>query len=93
MREKRGVLLTGILILFSSLFCLSASGHSTIRGDINGDGVVDMVDAMLIAQYAGGMNPDNFNADAADINTDGKTDDEDAILAAQYGIILVHHAG
>lgn len=50
-----------------------------ILGDVNGDGVVDMKDALKVIQYYVGNNPSDFNAAVADLNGDGEYDMKDAI--------------
>jgi hypothetical protein len=58
-------------------------------GDVNGDGTVDIVDALLTAQYFVGLNPANFNAANGDVNCDGSIDIVDALLIAQYFVGLI----
>jgi hypothetical protein len=50
-----------------------------IKGDVSGNGKVDMNDALLIVNYLMGNAPDGFNAAAADINGDGVVDIADAV--------------
>ncbi|MCW8965689.1 MAG: glycoside hydrolase family 3 C-terminal domain-containing protein, partial [Candidatus Pacearchaeota archaeon] len=57
-------------------------------GDVNNDGSVDIVDALLIAQYYVDLNPANLNPEAADTNCDGQIDIVDALLIAQYYVGL-----
>jgi hypothetical protein len=59
-------------------------------GDVNSDGSIDIVDALLIAQEYVGLNPSPFNASAADTNCDGGIDIVDALLVAQYYVGLVN---
>ena len=58
-------------------------------GDVNDDDVVDIVDALLIAQYYVQLDPNPFNADVADVNGDGVIDIIDALLVAQYYVDLI----
>jgi endoglucanase len=58
-------------------------------GDVNSDGTVDIVDALLSAQYYVGLNPANFNAANGDVNCDGNVDIVDALLIAQYYVGLI----
>jgi len=58
-------------------------------GDVNDDGSVDIVDALLTAQYYVGLNPANFSPDNADVNCDGSVDIVDALLIAQYYVGLL----
>jgi len=71
------------------------SGSVTISdinnlGDVNGDGGIDIIDALLTAQYYVDLNPANFNAGAADTNCDGNVDIIDALLIAQYYVGLLN---
>lgn len=58
-------------------------------GDVNTDGAIDIIDALLIAQYYVGLNPAGFDASRADVNCDGGVDIVDALLVAQYYVGLV----
>lgn len=58
-------------------------------GDVNNSGSIDIVDALLIAQYYVGLNPSNFNQAAADTNCNGTIDIVDALLIAQYYVGLI----
>jgi endoglucanase len=60
-------------------------------GDVNSSGSIDIVDALLVAQYYVGLNPSNFNAGAADTNCDGSVNIVDALIIAQYYVGLVDH--
>jgi M6 family metalloprotease-like protein len=58
-------------------------------GDVNGSGSIDIVDALLIAQYYVGLNPANFSAASADVNCTGSIDIVDALLVAQLYVGLI----
>ncbi len=60
-----------------------------LPGDVNGSGVVDIVDALLCAQYYVGLNPANFNTACADVNCSGAVDIVDALRIAQYYVGLI----
>jgi hypothetical protein len=53
-------------------------------GDVNGDGVVNIIDAQKTSQYSAGLNPSDFDPKAADVNEDGTVDNTDALLIAHY---------
>lgn len=53
-------------------------------GDVNGDGIVNIVDALLIAQYYVGFITELEQRCAADFNNDGVITIVDALLVAQY---------
>ncbi len=59
------------------------------RGDANANGTVDIVDALLIAQYYVGLNPPGFVSANADTNCSGGIDIVDALLIAQYYVGLI----
>ena len=80
-----------ILICFFLLVCFTAStslyGQET--GDVNEDGVVNIVDALMIAQfYVGLIDPSALNITLADVNGDGGIDIVDALLVTQYDVGL-----
>jgi len=58
-------------------------------GDVNGDGVIDIIDALLTARYSVGLNPEGFNVDQGDANCDGSINIVDALLFAQYFVGLI----
>jgi len=62
---------------------------SATCGDVNSSGAIDIVDALLIAQYYVGLNPSNFDSAAADVNGDSGIDIMDALLMVQYYVGLV----
>ena len=83
MKIKSKVLYFSIFILMGILFsALPAFGQSC--GDVNNNGSVDIVDALLIAQYYVGLNPSPFYTNVSDTNADGSTDIIDA-LAIESG--------
>ncbi|MBN2444252.1 MAG: glycoside hydrolase family 127 protein [Spirochaetales bacterium] len=72
----------------STLGSTSPDGNLEL-GDANGDGVVDIVDALIIAQSYVGLNPPHFIPANADTNCDGNIDIVDALLIAQYYVGLL----
>jgi hypothetical protein len=62
---------------------------ATLTGDVNGDGSINIIDALLVAQVYVGINVNNFNAETADVNCDGVLDITDALLIAQYYIGII----
>ena len=62
---------------------------SAVQGDVNGNGKVDIVDALMTAQYYVGLNPLGFNPDSADTNCDGNINIVDALLIAQFYVGLI----
>ena len=73
-----------LLLLFGISLIVAAE-----CGDVNSDGTIDIVDALLIAQYYVGLNPANFDSTAADVNSDNSIDIVDALLIAQLYVGLI----
>ena len=59
-------------------FTWTSDGNYT-KGDVNGDGDVDIADAVCIVNYVVSKPNTNFNAEAADANGDGDIDIADAV--------------
>ncbi len=77
-------------IVISMLIALAcAAGFAQSTGDVNGSGSVDIVDALLVAQFYVGLNPANFNQAVSDVNCDGSTSIVDGLLIAQYYVGLI----
>ncbi|MBN2442642.1 MAG: RICIN domain-containing protein [Spirochaetales bacterium] len=60
-----------------------------MKGDVNSNGTVDIVDALLTAQHYVDLNPPGFVATNADVNCSGTIDIVDALLMAQYYVELI----
>jgi endoglucanase len=58
-------------------------------GDVNSSGTVDIVDALLVAQYYVGLNPSGFVVANGDTNCSGTVDVVDALRIAQYYVGLL----
>jgi hypothetical protein len=58
-------------------------------GDVNIDGRIDIVDALLVAQYYVGLVPANFNPGNADVNKSGSIDIVDALRIARFYVGLI----
>jgi len=68
-----------------------AGDPTALKGDINGDGRVDLADAVLALKVMAGLKPagirENYSTSGADVNGDGK------VGAADVGYILQYAAG
>jgi endo-1,4-beta-xylanase len=64
-------------------------GCSCTLGDANCSGSIDIVDALLVAQFYVGLSPANYNSCAADVNNSGTADIVDALRIAQYYVGLI----
>ena len=76
-----------ILLLFTCLCTVNLTAQVT--GDVNFDNEIDIIDALLTAQYYVGLNPSPFNIQVSDVNADGSTDIIDALMIAQYYVGLI----
>jgi hypothetical protein len=74
---------------FLILLLIACISFAQNLGDVNSNGTIDIVDALLIAQYYVGLNPPGFNASAADVNCSGSIDIVDALLVAQLYVGLI----
>ena len=54
--------------------------EKTLMGDVNGDGSVDLTDAIMIVYYSLGQQPEGFIEKAGDMNDDSSIDLTDAII-------------
>lgn len=64
---------------------IPALGVSRVAGDVNGDGYVDIFDALLILRYDVGWDVE-VDLRNADVNADGYVDIFDALLILQYDV-------
>jgi len=62
---------------------------NVIKGDVNGDGQVSVVDALFVAQYTvGARTLTSTQLASADVNCDGNVNIVDALFVAQYTVGL-----
>ncbi|MBN2440144.1 MAG: glycoside hydrolase family 9 protein [Spirochaetales bacterium] len=89
-KYKRAKLFITLFVFSMLMFLTSINGFSqSTLGDVNSDQSVDIVDALLIAQYYVDLNPAQFNPGQADVNCDSRIDIVDALLIAQYYVSLI----
>jgi len=58
-------------------------------GDVTDDDTIDIVDALVLAQFYVGLDPANFNPENADVNCDGSIDIVDALLIDWFYVGLI----
>jgi lysophospholipase L1-like esterase len=58
-------------------------------GDVDNNGTVDIIDALLVAQDYVGIASTEINRDLADVNADGNINIVDALLIAQFYVGIV----
>jgi len=64
-------------------------GNDFQNGDVNHDGNVNIVDALMIAQYYVGLDPQPFYPEEADVDDSGAIDIIDALMVAQAYVGLI----
>ncbi|MBN2737908.1 MAG: hypothetical protein JXR70_13065 [Spirochaetales bacterium] len=79
---------TKCIILLLLVFSLNYTFGATC-GDVNASGSVDIVDALLLAQYYVNLNNVTLDAAVADVNDDGALNIVDALLIAQLYVGLI----
>ena len=62
---------------------------SGLPGDVNNDKAVNIVDALMTAQYYVGLSPPDFDAGRADVDCNGAVNIVDALQMAQYYVGLI----
>jgi hypothetical protein len=77
----------GVLFLTAhALFC-----QSTTPGDVNQDNSINIVDALLVAQYAADLPNVFIDLNHADVDVSSTVDIVDALLIAQYTAGIITH--
>lgn len=86
MRENKSkIIFFCIAFLILATFTVSAQS----LGDVNGDGSITIVDALVVAQKYVGLNPPVYYAHAADVDGNGTATIVDALIIAQYYVGLI----
>jgi len=57
-------------------------------GDLNGDGSISVVDALLLARFVVGLSSNNYSKEVADVNCDDSINIVDALLIARKSVGL-----
>ena len=89
--KKYKVKLVYPLIVKKYIIVLDKAGEKILyqRKSPKTQSLIDIVDALLIAQYYVGLSPANFDASVADVDGNGAVDIIDALLIAQYYVGLI----
>jgi hypothetical protein len=88
MKKSNVITKIGCMVFVLLIFC-SSQIFAAQCGDVNNSGGVDIVDALLIAQYSVGLYPSNFDSTVADVNADNEINIVDALRVAQYYVGVV----
>lgn len=76
--KDQTLLILGLIIVGIILF--AQKGPTALKGDVNGDGVVDSGDIIALKRIIEGLDPPNPRAD---VNGDGKIDQADIDMVKQ----------
>jgi len=69
--------------------CLLVPLQAQSLGDVNSDNSITIIDALMVAQYTVGLNPQGFTASRADVNCDNTINIIDALMIAQRYVGLI----
>lgn len=72
-------------VLFSETSEVTLPTGEHIAGDVDGDGKVNLRDAIVMLRYLGG-DRQTANRDALDVNGDGRVDIVDALFIVRYTV-------
>lgn len=78
-----------IFCLFFIINSISFAQFAGSTGDVNRDGEITVIDALLVAQYYVGLEPSPFYRLDADVDCDDIIDIIDALKIAQYYVELI----
>jgi len=78
-----------VLLFFTLIIFITATGAYAILGDVNNDSIVNILDALMIARYYVGFNPVGFNIDNADVDCNNVITILDALIVARCYVKLI----
>jgi len=78
-----------IALVLLYVTCITFTSFAQECGDVNNDGAINILDALLIARYYVGLNPSNFNLAEADANDDGGVSIVDALVISHFYVGLI----
>ena len=78
-----------LLLGASAVLFLVPFGGAVLLGDADGDGDVDIIDALQVARYDAGLNPSPFDEANADVDCDSDIDIIDALQIARHDAGLI----
>lgn len=88
--KKHVLVAISFVIIFSVVFCNVFATHaSNPNGDINSDGKVNSLDALIVLQYSVGLSVDVKDFRAGDINSDMMLNSVDALIILQVSVGLI----
>ena len=78
-----------ISILLLGFFIIANFLYGQEKEDVNEDGVENIIDALMIAQYYVGLDPPGLNSALADVDSDGIINIIDALKVTQYDVGII----
>ncbi|MBN1699936.1 MAG: DUF3160 domain-containing protein [Spirochaetales bacterium] len=84
---KNTYLLT--FLVFLCCCCLASGLFAQAVGDTNNDAAINIIDALLVAQFYVGLGPQGFYESAADVNDSGSIDIVDALMIARRYVGII----
>ena len=87
--RKSNVMIKMACMVFMLLLFYIGQVCAAECGDVNSNGDISIVDALLVAQFYVNLDPENFDSSVADVNGDNDIDIVDALLIAQYYVQLI----
>lgn len=90
--SKHSVVISLVLMLVMVFLAggnLAAQSVGSVLGNVNGDGAINIIDALLTAQYAAGISVASYNSQLADVDGNRAVTIIDALLIAQYTTGLI----
>ena len=88
MKTKKSISKIEAIVLVLLVFCISPLVAEPC-GDVNSNGEIDIIDALLVAKYFVGVDLKPFDRSAADVSGDGVINIIDALQIAQYYVEII----
>jgi serpin B len=89
-KQKISTIIVYSIIMFFLVFAFSSYAQtSPSSGDVNNDSTINILDALMIAQYGVGLSPAGFYPEAADVDGGGTINIVDALLVARFYVGLI----
>lgn len=89
MKTKKTIKKSKTIVLILLVFCICPLVAEPC-GDVNSNGEINIIDALLIAQYYVGDDPKPFDRCAADVSGDCDINIIDALMLAQYYVAKIN---
>ncbi|MBN1697928.1 MAG: dockerin type I repeat-containing protein [Spirochaetales bacterium] len=87
MKKSRMAIIGMLLLVLRTGLCIPVFAQSC--GDVNDDGIVNIIDALQVVRYYIGLHPQVFYESAADVNADTAINILDALIIAQYYVGII----